>query len=92
MVNLVEVIIFILGLHKINKILAFKQIIKLNFDKKMFFHLNNENIHDIYRYPLLTNRIIFIGYFCELNIDQIAPDHSRLSRFRTGMTSAYWDL
>lgn len=32
------------------------------------------------------NDSISFGYFCGLNIDQVAPDHSTLSRFRTQMT------
>ena len=35
-----------------------------------------------------VNDSISFGYFCELHIDQIAPDHSTLSRFRTAMTKA----
>lgn len=35
-----------------------------------------------------VNDSISFGYFCNLNIDQIAPDHSTLSRFRTAMTKA----
>lgn len=33
----------------------------------------------------VNDRISF-GYFCGLNIDQAAPDHSTLSRFRTALT------
>ena len=33
-----------------------------------------------------VNDSISFGYFCGLNIDQIAPDHSTLSRFRTALT------
>lgn len=33
-----------------------------------------------------VNDSISFGYFCGLNIDQIAPDHSTISRFRTAMT------
>ena len=35
-----------------------------------------------------VNDSISFGYFCGLHIDQIAPDHSTLSRFRTAMTKA----
>lgn len=35
-----------------------------------------------------VNDSISFGYFCGLNIDQVAPDHSTLSRFRTAMTKA----
>jgi IS5 family transposase len=35
----------------------------------------------------VNDRISF-SYFCGLNIDQVAPDHSTLSRFRTAMTDA----
>ena len=35
----------------------------------------------------VNDRISF-SHFCGLNIDQIAPDHSTLSRFRTAMTAA----
>lgn len=35
-----------------------------------------------------VNDSISFSYFCGLNIDQIAPDHSTLSRFRTIMTKA----
>jgi len=35
-----------------------------------------------------VNDSISFSYFCGLNIDQIAPDHSTLSRFRTAMTNA----
>jgi len=34
------------------------------------------------------NDSISFSYFCGLNIDQIAPDHSTLSRFRTALTKA----
>lgn len=34
------------------------------------------------------NDSISFSYFCGLNIDQVAPDHSTLSRFRTAMTKA----
>jgi len=34
------------------------------------------------------NDSISFGYFCGMNIDQVAPDHSTLSRFRTAMTKA----
>src|SRR5690554_2090982 len=34
------------------------------------------------------NDSISFSYFCGLHIDQIAPDHSTLSRFRTAMTKA----
>jgi IS5 family transposase len=34
-----------------------------------------------------VNNSISFGYFCGLNIDQAAPDHSTLSRFR--LTSPY---
>ncbi|MFV0366766.1 MAG: transposase [Mangrovibacterium sp.] len=33
-----------------------------------------------------VNDSISFGYFCGLTIDQVAPDHSTLSRFRTAMT------
>ena len=35
-----------------------------------------------------VNDSISFGYFCGLSIDQVAPDHSTLSRFRTSMTQA----
>lgn len=35
-----------------------------------------------------VNDSISFSYFCGLNIDQVAPDHSTLSRFRTLMTKA----
>lgn len=35
-----------------------------------------------------VNDSISFGYFCGLHIDEIAPDHSTLSRFRTIMTKA----
>lgn len=35
----------------------------------------------------VNDRISF-SYFCGLNIDQVAPDHSTVSRFRTTMTDA----
>ena len=35
-----------------------------------------------------VNDSISFGYFCGLHIDQVAPDHSTLSRFRTIMTKA----
>lgn len=35
-----------------------------------------------------VNDSISFSYFCGLNIDQVAPDHSTLSRFRTAMTKA----
>ena len=35
-----------------------------------------------------VNDSISFGYFCGLHIDQVAPDHSTLSRFRTAMTKA----
>jgi IS5 family transposase len=35
-----------------------------------------------------VNDSISSGYFCGLNIDQFAPDHSTLSRFRTALTKA----
>ena len=35
----------------------------------------------------VNDRISF-SYFCGLNIDQVAPDHSTVSRFRTAMTNA----
>lgn len=35
-----------------------------------------------------VNDSISFSYFCGLHIDQIAPDHSTLSRFRTAMTKA----
>lgn len=40
-----------------------------------------------------VNDSISFGYFCGLNIDQVAPDHSTLSRFRTALTkSAVFEL
>lgn len=33
-----------------------------------------------------VNDSISFGYFCGLNIDQVSPDHSTISRFRTRMT------
>ena len=35
-----------------------------------------------------VNDSISFGYFCDLNIYQVAPDHSTLSRFRSLMTKA----
>ncbi len=35
-----------------------------------------------------VNDSISFGYFCGLHIDEVAPDHSTLSRFRTIMTKA----
>ena len=35
-----------------------------------------------------VNDSISFGYFCGLTINQVAPDHSTLSRFRTAMTKA----
>jgi len=35
-----------------------------------------------------VNDSISFSYFCGLHIDQIAPDHSTISRFRTAMTKA----
>ena len=35
-----------------------------------------------------VNDSISFGYFCGLNIDQVSPDHSTLSRFRKSMTDA----
>lgn len=35
-----------------------------------------------------VNDSISFGYFCGLTIDQVATDHSTLSRFRTAMTKA----
>ena len=35
-----------------------------------------------------VNDSISFGYFCGLNIDQVSPDHSTLSRFRTALTKA----
>ncbi len=35
-----------------------------------------------------VNDSISFSYFCGLNIDQIAPDHITLSRFRTDLTNA----
>jgi IS5 family transposase len=35
-----------------------------------------------------VNDSISFSYFCGLHIDQIAPDHSTISRFRTAMTEA----
>lgn len=32
------------------------------------------------------NDSISFSYFCGMNIDQVAPDHSTLSRFRTALT------
>ena len=34
------------------------------------------------------NDSISFSYFCGLHIDQLSPDHSTLSRFRTAMTKA----
>jgi IS5 family transposase len=33
------------------------------------------------------NDSISFSYFCGMNIDQVAPDHSTLSRFRTALTN-----
>lgn len=35
-----------------------------------------------------VNDSISFGYFCGLTIDQVSPDHSTLSRFRTAMTKS----
>ncbi|MFV0249414.1 MAG: transposase, partial [Tenacibaculum sp.] len=35
-----------------------------------------------------VNDSISFSYFCGLNIDQVSPNHSTLSRFRTIMTKA----
>lgn len=35
-----------------------------------------------------VNDSISFGYFCGLTLDQVAPDHSTLSRFRTAMTKS----
>lgn len=35
-----------------------------------------------------VNDSISFGYFCGLTIDQVAPDHSTISRFRTAMTKS----
>ena len=35
-----------------------------------------------------VNDSILFSYFCGLHIDQVAPDHSTLSRFRTILTKA----
>ena len=35
-----------------------------------------------------VNDSISFGYFCGLTIDQVAPDHITVSRFRTAMTKA----
>lgn len=35
-----------------------------------------------------VNDSISFGYFCDLHIDEVAPDHSTLSRFRSIMTNA----
>jgi len=35
-----------------------------------------------------VNDSISFGYFCGLTIDQVAPDHSTLSRFRSSMTKS----
>jgi IS5 family transposase len=35
-----------------------------------------------------VNDSLSFSYFCDLHIDQLAPDHSTLSRFRTVMTKA----
>lgn len=35
-----------------------------------------------------VNDSISFGYFCGLHIDEVAPDHSTLSRFRTAMTKS----
>ncbi|WP_157609231.1 transposase [Psychroflexus torquis] len=32
------------------------------------------------------NDSISFDYFCGMNIDEVAPDHSTLSRFRTALT------
>lgn len=34
------------------------------------------------------NDSISFSYFCGLNIDNVVPDHSTLSRFRSAMTKA----
>lgn len=36
-----------------------------------------------------VNDSISFGYFCGLTIDQVAPDHSTLSRFRSAMTKSH---
>ena len=43
---------------------------------------------------IVSTTVFPYSYFCGLNIDQIAPDHSTLSRFRTAMTkvNAYESL
>ena len=33
-----------------------------------------------------SNDSISFSYFCGMNIDEVAPDHSTLSRFRTALT------
>lgn len=35
-----------------------------------------------------VNDSISFGYFCGLTIDQVAPDHSTISRFRTSLTNS----
>lgn len=35
-----------------------------------------------------VNDSISFSYFCGLHIDEVAPDHSTLSRFRTALTQA----
>lgn len=35
-----------------------------------------------------VNDSISFSYFCDLHIDQVGPDHSTLSRFRTTMTKS----
>ena len=41
-----------------------------------------------YEVEYRVNDSISFSYFCGLHIDQVAPDHSTLSRFRTMMTNA----
>ena len=36
-----------------------------------------------------VNDSISFSYFCGLNIDNVAPDHSTLSRFRSAMTRGF---
>ncbi|WP_257984620.1 transposase [Psychroflexus sp. MES1-P1E] len=39
-----------------------------------------------YKVENKLNDSISISYFCGMNIDEVAPDHSTLSRFRTALT------
>ncbi len=47
-----------------------------------WYGLNDYEVED------RVNDNLSFGYFCGLTIDQVAPDHSDLSRFRTAMTKA----